>query len=313
MTRFLAVGFLLLGSLPAQVALPDAKPVLRMQAVPQPYHQISFQRDGHEIVRYHFGPELHRPFLFPLVGPSGRVLTRMGHPHDPEGHSHHNSVWISHHDVGGVDFWSDGDAGRIVHERVEWLEDGQDSADVIARNAWKVNDGRVLLSERRRIHVQSLPREEYLLIIELTLEAKDSAVTLGKTPFGMLGVRMAKSIGVHDGGGMIRNSEGGVNEAGVLWKRAKWVDYSGPAAPGVFEGITLLDHPANPNHPTFFHVRDDGWMGASLTYDAPRTIKPGNPLTLRYGLYVHRGVPTAGVLEKRWAEFSRIQLTESKR
>ena len=33
--------------------------------------------------------------------------------------------------------------------------------------------------------------------------------------------------GVHDGGGTIRNSEGGVNEAGVFWKPARWCDYSG--------------------------------------------------------------------------------------
>src|SRR5436309_1625926 len=85
---------------PAQVPLPDAKPVPRVQAIPLPYDQVSIQVDGRERTRYHFGPGLRRPFLFPVVGPSGRSLTRMGHPHDPVTHSHHNSVWISHHDVG---------------------------------------------------------------------------------------------------------------------------------------------------------------------------------------------------------------------
>ena len=54
------------------------------QAVPQPYDQISFQRDGEEIARYHFGPDLRRPFIFPANGPSGISLTRMGHPTDCE-------------------------------------------------------------------------------------------------------------------------------------------------------------------------------------------------------------------------------------
>src|ERR1043166_5076877 len=84
---------------------PKAAP--KMQAVPQPGDEVSFQRDGEEIARYHFGSTLRRPFVFPIVGPSGRALTRMGHPHDPVGHSHHNSFWVAHNDVNGVSFWAD--------------------------------------------------------------------------------------------------------------------------------------------------------------------------------------------------------------
>jgi len=285
------------------------KPVPRVQAVPQPYHQVSFQRDGNEIARYHFGPALDRPFLFPIIGPNGRPLTRMGHPHDPESHGHHNSVWVSHHDVGGTNFWAN-NHGRIVHQRVERLEDGSDRAAIVTHNAWTSEAGKVLLKERRQIAVHALPKDEWLLVVDLELAAAGGDVTLGKTPFGVFAVRMAKTIGVHDGGGTIRNSEGGVNEKGVFWKRARWVDYSGAVAPNVLEGITLLDHPSNPNHPSVFHVRDDGWMGASLTFDGPRTIKSGQPLRLRYGLYVHAGVPDPKLIERRWAEFARLPLPE---
>ena len=55
---------------------------------------------------------------------------------------------------------------------------------------------------------------QWLLVLDLTFAAPKEPVTLGKTNFGLIGVRMAKTIGVHDGGGTIRNSEGGVNEAG---------------------------------------------------------------------------------------------------
>ncbi len=55
-----------------------------MQAVPQPHHEVSFQREGTEIARYFFGAENERPFVFPIIGPSGRSLTRMGHPRDSE-------------------------------------------------------------------------------------------------------------------------------------------------------------------------------------------------------------------------------------
>ena len=289
---------------------PRGKPVPRLQAIPQPYDQVSFQRDGQEIARYHFGRDLRRPFVFPIVGPSGRPLTRMGHPRDPESHSHHNSVWVSHHIVNGVDFWGDRGSGKgkIVHQRIEKLEDEPhpgDVAAVTAVNHWvNEQDNRVLFVERRRKEVRLLEAGEWLLVLDLHLEAKDGPVTLGKTPFGLVGVRMAKTIGVHDGGGTVRNSEGGVNEKGVFWKKARWVDYSGPVAGNVSEGVTLMDHPSNPNHPSVFHVRDDGWMGASLTFDGERVVRPGQPLGLRYGLYVHAGVPPPEKLEAQWKSFA---------
>jgi hypothetical protein len=284
---------------------PAPKPVPRMQAIPLPDHQISFQRDGVELARYHFDPTSRRPFVFPVNGPSGRSLTRMGHPHDPESHSHHNSVWISHNDVNGVSFWDDRAKGRIVHQRIERFDDSDNAAALLTVNLWLDDKGKALLTERRLTQVQTLPANEWLLIIDLQFEAKGDPVTLGKTPFGLVGVRMARTVGVNDGGGTIRNSGGGINEPGVFWKPARWVDYSGPITATATEGITLMDHPSNPNHPTIFHVRNDGWMGASFTHQAPRTIEPAQPLRLRYGLYVHAGLPDAKVLDQRWEEFSR--------
>jgi hypothetical protein len=283
--------------------LPEPKPVPRMQALPLPLHQISFQREGNEIARFYFGPELRRPFVYPIIGPSGRSLTRMGHPHDPESHSHHNSVWISHHDVNGVSFWDDRAPGKIVHQRIERFDDADEAAAVLTSNFW-IASNQVMLVERRYTRAEPLANKEWLLTIDLELRPGKQEITFGKTPFGLIGVRMAKTIGVNDGGGQIRNSEGGVNEAGVFWKRARWVDYSGPIAPGVTEGITLLDHPANPNHPIVFHVRNDGWMGASLTHEAPRTIKPDDVLQLKYGLYVHAGMPQTNEIERVWKRFA---------
>ena len=123
--------------LAAETPLPDAKPVPDMQVLPLPYDQAAFEHLGRQLACYHFGAELRRPFWYPIVGPAGRSLTRMNmpsdpgrsltraaqpsdpcKPEDPLGHSHQTSVWISHKDVNGIDFWRDGGpiAGQIVHQ-----------------------------------------------------------------------------------------------------------------------------------------------------------------------------------------------------
>ena len=291
----------------AAAQTPSApKSVPRMQAVPMPYHRVSFQREGVELARYHFGPDLHRPFLFPVIGPSGRSLTRMGHPHDPESHSHHNSVWISHHDVNGTNFWSDAGKGKIRHKRIVEFVDSDERASLTAENEWVDGDGKVLLLETRAVTVLPLDDSEWMLTIDMDFKPRDRMVTLGKTPFGMVGVRMAKTIGVNDGGGTIRNSEGAVDEKEVFWKRAKWVDYSGAITNDRVEGVTLFDHPENPSFPAHFHVRNDGWMGASLTFEGPRDIRPGQSLRLRYGLYIHSDFKPAAVMNEAWGRFAEI-------
>lgn len=303
----------------ADVALPDAKPVPRMQVIPLPDDRASIRRDGEEVTRYHFSPRQERPFLYPIIGPSGRSLTRMGHPHDPTSHSHHNSVWLSHHTIDGVDFWSDRRFGVIEHQRIIQYADDDDAASILALIHWnstgkgKDDNGdplpaRTVLIERRKMTVRPLPGGESLILIDTQLHTPaDKPVTINQNPFGLIGVRMAKTIGIHDGGGLIRNSEGNVNEQGdngCFRKPAKWCDYSGPITNDAIEGVTLMDHPHNPGHPTPFHVRGDGWMGACLTLRGPRTIEPQKPLRLRYGLYIHRGAPEVEKLEARWKKFA---------
>ncbi len=288
---------------------PVAKRVPVMQVLPLPYDQASFQQEGRELTRYHFGPTLERPFWYPLIGPGGRSLTRMGHPRDPHSHSHHNSVWISHHNVDGISFWADRGRGQIVHRLVKTYEDGDDRQDgaatMLCRAAWLADGKRVVMNEWRRTTVQPLGDGDWLMLIDLSFETPgNEPVVLGETPFGPIGVRMAKTIGVHDGGGRILNSSGQVNEKAVFRQPARWVDYSGRVTNTTTGGIALLDHPGNPSHPTPFHVRGDGWMGVCLTLNGPITIEPDKPLQLSYGLWIHAGVPKVEDVERRWKAFS---------
>ena len=149
---------LLLGLLFIPAAFAEPKPVPRVQALPLPHGEVSFQRDGEELARYRYSSDQRRPFIYPVNGPSGRSLTRMGHPRDPESHSHHNSVWLSHEKVGGVNFWGDRGGGKIEHTRVLRFEDGDELAYVETENAWLDKEGKPLLMDRRRIATRTLGR-----------------------------------------------------------------------------------------------------------------------------------------------------------
>ena len=138
-------------------------PFAVVQAVPLPDHQVSFQCNAQEVVRYRYDRRCERPFWFPLVGPGGCWVTRMGHPHDPMGHRHHNSVWISHQNVNGVNFWEDPGPAKIVQERIEKLQDGPESASMQKLNAWLGPDGKPILRERRRMTVRPLADGEWML------------------------------------------------------------------------------------------------------------------------------------------------------
>jgi hypothetical protein len=47
-------------------------------------------------------------------------------------------------------------------------------------------------------------------------------------------------------------------------------------------------------------------MGTSFTFDAPHSIQPGAPLKLRYGYWVHAGVPSAEQINEQFAAFAKI-------
>ncbi len=296
---FVAMNLVLWSGLSAKLwSDEEFKPVPRLQWLPQPDGVTSLQLDGRELTAVHYDSDQRRVFWHPIRAKSDISLTRMGHPHDPFGHSHHNSVWISHSDVDGINFWGDKGKklGRIVNQQIprEAYEDGDASASMLMLNEWRVDDDeRILLLEKRltTIHIRD-DANSWFMIVDLELTTpKGASATFNPSGFGLMAVRMAKAIGVHDGGGRILNAEGLVNEKAVFRKPTKWCDYSGRIsnAQDGSAGITLFNHPNNPEHPTPFHVRDDGWMGACLNLERPIVVTEGSPLWCDMGFGFIKG------------------------
>ena len=102
---------------------------------------------------------------------------------------------------------------------------------------------------------------------------------------------------VEPGKGHIINSEG-VTDDDTWGKRADWCDYYGPVG-GEVVGIAIFDHPSNPRHPTWWHVRDYGLFAVNPfgVHDFEKkpagtgdlVIPAGQSVTFKYRFYFHKG------------------------
>src|SRR5262249_23276874 len=161
----------------------------RVQIVPQADEQVSFQVDGQERLRWHHGPRSPRPFFFPFVGPSGRSVTRMGHPAAPD-HDHHRSFWWGHHDVAGVGFWAERRGPQQTgQDNGVHSEDGDDEAGIVARLGWYDSHNVRLLQQELIAVLRPLPDKESWLELQTTFSTALEQLPLGKTNFGFLGMR----------------------------------------------------------------------------------------------------------------------------
>jgi hypothetical protein len=267
----------------------------RCQVLPLPDHQTALSIDGRERTRWHYGPGYPGPFFYPIIGPSGSSLTRMGHPGAPN-HDHHRSVWFAHNKVLGIDFWGYNSPARIA--QLHWLayEEGDEEALLATRLHWQDgHDPGYLIEQDLVAAIRPLTDGEWVLELQSRFLSRADSLEFGQTNFGFLAVRVAKNLSEYFGGGKLTNSEGQTGEQAIFGNRARWMDYSGPV-PAVklngrghaWEGITYFDHPSNPGFPCHWHVREDGWMGASICMKTALMTTREKPLELRYLLHIHR-------------------------
>ena len=294
----------------------EAVPFAAVQVLPDAYDRVWVSCDNRNLLGYCYGGQYRKPFFHPVTGPSGRSVTRLGHPRDfSGGHDHHRSLWIEHENVNDVSFetehlhfYTGTDSplvgiGRIVHDGFLRQEDGPVYARLEIALAWVSHEGEVLLDEIRRVRVCPLAGGEQLIDFDLTFAPRGEQVTFGQSTFGILAARVAHSLESGRGLGRILNAGGALNEAGVHRQAAEWCDYAGPISPSETNGIAILGHPENFDFPHIFHVRDDGWMCAAPFARHAKTIRSGETLRFRFRVYVHEG-DEADRIAARYTEFA---------
>ena len=292
-------------------------------------NRLRVEINGRLFTEYYF-TNVPRPYCYPLLGPGGRPMTRQWPQENPPGeehdHPHHRSFWFAHGLVNGQDFWTEQkDFGREVWQSFTEVKSGPDAGVIKSVNTWVAADGRVICTDDRVLRIYNRPDNERLFDFEITLHAGAEPLKLGDTKEGTFALRLAESMRItqapekgakkgRPGAGHAVNS-GGDRDDAAWGKRAEWVDYYGPVQ-GKTVGVAIFDHPQNPRHPTWWHVRDYGLFAANPfgQHDFEKladkqagdlTVPAGGSITFRYRVYMHEGNTDQAAVAERYRQYAR--------
>jgi len=302
---------------------------------------LRVELNGRLFTQY-FYTNVPRPFCYPLIGPGDVALTRnypmlTNSPGEELDHPHHRSLWFAHGAVNGQDFWTERKtSGRIVHSGFAEILSGTQTGAIRTLNSWISAEGKIICKDEEMIKFHAPKDETIILDYEVTLRASNGEVTLGDTKEGTFAIRLAESMralkplvkgekakpgeghivlstGIRDDGASAAAAKDAKKEAVTWGKRAAWCDYYGPVGTNIV-GIAIFDHPSNPRHPTWWHVRDYGLFAAnpfgqhdfeSLKDQNSGDLKipAGQDVTFRYRVVLHEGDEIKGRIAERYAEY----------
>jgi hypothetical protein len=316
------IGLISLTTLCASLAAAESNsstPPNQGVQITQLTNRLRVEINGRLFTEY-FYKDVPRPYCYPLIGPGDAPMTRnwpmkatVDEEHD---HPHHRSFWFAHGSVNGQDFWTEQKGfGKIVHIGFTEIKSGQETGVIKSRNQWVAADGTVVCTDERTLRIYNPGQAaERLFDFEITLHASNGELTFGDTKEGAMAVRLAETMRLKGktGHGHIVTSAGAHDDA--TWgKRADWCDYYGPVE-GKTVGIAIFDHPQNPRHPTWWHVRDYGLFAANPfgQHDFEKladksagnlTLPAGQSLTFRYRFYLHEGDERQAKVAEKYQEY----------
>jgi hypothetical protein len=317
MSRASIVSWVFLSGLVLSISAA-AEPGVKITEQP---NKLVIEINGRPFTEYHFDKAEPHVYFYPVLGPGGTPMSRNwpmkdvpGEEHD---HQHHRSLWFSHGAVNGIDFWAESPkSGKIVHDKFLEVKGGAQAGIIRSANKWIAPDGEVVLTDEQTFRVQARPDSERIFDFEVMLTAGGKEVVLGDTKEGTMAIRINEVMRLSHGKGkagtghIIQST--GVRDEATWGKRAEWCDYHGPVD-GKVVGIAIFDHPSNPKHPTWWHVRDYGLFAANPfgVHDFERqapgagnvTIPPNGSLTFKYRFYLHEGDEVQAKVAQRYQDY----------
>ena len=269
---------------------------------------------------------LEKPVLYPVHAANGTVVTRgfpmNPQPGDPTDHPHHLGIWFTYENVNGLDFWNNSYAipqdkkhlyGWIRTDKVFNTSSG--SKGIISYHAnWTNQQKKVLLEENTRLEFSGT---EHLRIIDRTTTlTADTLVNFTDAKDGLYGIRLAHALQIpskkdeefKDNKGNVTIVKGGTDTIANgnyltsegktgddAWStRGKWCKVYGKMGKDSIS-IAIIDHPGNPNYPTFWHARGYGLFAAyplgEIFFTNGKSsknlqLKKGESVTFRYRIVI---------------------------
>ena len=222
--------------------------------------------------------------------------------------------------------------GTIRHRSIIAAEGGSEEGKLEVEADWLTYSRKVLLQEHTRFVFRGGP--DFRSVDRITtLRTQDEKVVFADAKDGMLGLRVVRALempsdkaevftdasgratavakldntGVN---GVYLTSEGKKGEA--AWgTRGRWCNLSGKIGDEPVT-ITILDHPANPGFPTYWHARGYGLFAANPLgekvfsngkEELNLTLAPHQTVTFRYRILITSGVASPESTEAAYKAF----------
>ena len=314
-------------------------------AVNEQARRVDVSIDGQPFTSYIWPTTLKKPVLYPLRTAKGTVVTRgfplEQRPGERVDHPHHAGLWFNYENVNGIDFWNNSDAikpenapkmGTILHRSVVSAKSGSDQGELDVESDWVTFDKKVLLKEHTHFVFRGGPGFRSVDRIT-TLRALDEKVDFKDEKDGVLGLRVVRALEIPSDkpevytdasgrattvakldntgvNGTYLTSEGKKGDA--AWgTRGRWCNLSGLVG-GEPVTITILDHPANPGFPTYWHARGYGLFAANPLgqkvfsngkEELNFSLTPNASATFRYRILISSAIATPEATEAAYKDF----------
>jgi len=280
---------------------------------------------------------LEKPVLYPVHAADGKIVTRgfplNPQPGEPTDHPHHLGIWFNYENVNGLDFWNNSFAipkdkkhlyGWIRTDRIINASGGKKGTILYHAN-WTDQQKNILLEETTQL---TFSGTEHLRIIDrITTLTAQTTVNFNDAKDGMYGIRLAHALQIPDnkdkefkddkgnvtivkgGADTIANGNYLTSEEKTgddAWStRGRWCKVYGKMGNDSIS-IAIIDHPENPNYPTFWHARGYGLFAANPLGEKIFTngkssknlqLKKGESVTFRYRIVIDSNNKTLSVEE----------------
>lgn len=299
--------------------------------------KIDISIGGKPFTSFLYPDTLEKPVLYPVHAANGTVVTRgfplNPQPGDPTDHPHHIGIWFNFENLNGLDFWNNSYAipaakksqyGWVRTDKI--LETKSGNTGVLSYHAnWTNQAKEVILEETTRFEFSGIGNQR--IIDRVTTLKADMEAKFNDAKDGMLGLRLAHALQIPttedqkftDDKGIVTVVKGGTDKipngtyltsAGKAgndaWStRGVWCKVYGKMGTDSVS-ISIIDHPQNPNYPTFWHARGYGLFAANPLGEKiftngksakNLTLQKGESVTFKYRIVIDNGGKTISVKE----------------